>query len=228
MPVLSASPSPLLLQIIHLKRFQLLGGKWVKSQKIVRFPFKDFDPTDYLSPVPRKAALSFRRSQQQQQQPPPRTASPLVSRRPDPLPHRPGVASPLRGRPDVAELRLSSVASSNSSASAAAGSLPRNGTPLANGDVADAGGGGEPQDHHKHRLHPGYSPLDLKYQMYALAVSAAAARGGAGGPHKWHGHSCSCGAEYQGGMLQYRDTHQEMPAGSGAQLCFVWKDWRWD
>ncbi|XP_077532279.1 ubiquitin specific protease 32 isoform X2 [Haemaphysalis longicornis] len=164
--------------IIHLKRFQLLGGKWVKSQKIVRFPFKDFDPTDYLSPVPRKAALSFRRSQQQQQQPPPRTASPLVSRRPDPLPHRPGVASPLRGRPDVAELRLSSVASSNSSASAAAGSLPRNGTPLANGDVADAGGGGEPQDHHKHRLHPGYSPLDLKYQMYALACHTGILGGG--------------------------------------------------
>ncbi|KAH9383808.1 hypothetical protein HPB48_025578 [Haemaphysalis longicornis] len=64
------------------------------------------------------------------------------------------------------------------SASAAAGSLPRNGTPLANGDVADAGGGGEPQDHHKHRLHPGYSPLDLKYQMYALACHTGILGGG--------------------------------------------------
>lgn len=158
--------------IIHLKRFQLLGGKWVKSQKIVRFPFKDFDPTDYLSPVPRKAALSFRRSQQQQAQP--RVASsPLVMRRPELPLLRPGVASPVRGRPEVAaEMRLASSSSSST------GSLPRNGTPLANGDVMDTGGGGEPQDHHKHRLHPGYSPLDLKYQMYALACHTGILGGG--------------------------------------------------
>ncbi len=37
-------------QIIHLKRFQFLNGRWVKSQKIVKFPVKDFDPTNYLAP----------------------------------------------------------------------------------------------------------------------------------------------------------------------------------
>ena len=36
------------MQIIHLKRFQLLNSKWVKSQKIVKFPFTDFDPSNYL------------------------------------------------------------------------------------------------------------------------------------------------------------------------------------
>ena len=35
-------------QIIHLKRFQLLNGRWVKSQKIVKFPFQDVDLGDYL------------------------------------------------------------------------------------------------------------------------------------------------------------------------------------
>ena len=35
-------------QIIHLKRFQFLNGRWVKSQKIVKFPFKDFNPSSYL------------------------------------------------------------------------------------------------------------------------------------------------------------------------------------
>ncbi|XP_037289082.2 ubiquitin specific protease 32 isoform X1 [Rhipicephalus microplus] len=165
--------------IIHLKRFQLLNGKWVKSQKIVRFPFKDFDPTDYLSPVPRKAALSFRRYQQTVPQ---KASSPLVKRLAPELPSRSSLASPVRSRPDVAELRSTSAFSAASQAQAASGvaavgSSPHNGALLLNGDI-DTGGGGEPQDHHKHRLHPGYSPLDLKYQMYALACHTGILGGG--------------------------------------------------
>jgi len=38
------------MQIIHLKRFQFHNGRWVKSHKIVKFPFRDFDPTNYLVP----------------------------------------------------------------------------------------------------------------------------------------------------------------------------------
>ncbi|XP_067931745.1 ubiquitin carboxyl-terminal hydrolase 32-like isoform X2 [Watersipora subatra] len=34
--------------IIHLKRFQFLSNRWVKSQKLVDFPIKDFDPESYL------------------------------------------------------------------------------------------------------------------------------------------------------------------------------------
>lgn len=37
------------MQIIHLKRFQFMNGRWVKSHKIVKFPFRDFDPTNYLA-----------------------------------------------------------------------------------------------------------------------------------------------------------------------------------
>jgi len=40
----------LVVQIIHLKRFQFHNGRWVKSHKIVKFPFRDFDPTNYLVP----------------------------------------------------------------------------------------------------------------------------------------------------------------------------------
>ncbi|XP_064618756.1 ubiquitin carboxyl-terminal hydrolase 32-like [Lineus longissimus] len=35
--------------IIHMKRFQFLNGRWVKSQKIVNFPHSNFDPTHYLA-----------------------------------------------------------------------------------------------------------------------------------------------------------------------------------
>lgn len=34
--------------VVHLKRFQLFNNRWVKSQKIVRFPMKNFDPSNYL------------------------------------------------------------------------------------------------------------------------------------------------------------------------------------
>lgn len=46
---------PFLLQIIHLKRFQFVNGRWIKSQKIVKFPRESFDPSAFL--VPRDPAL---------------------------------------------------------------------------------------------------------------------------------------------------------------------------
>lgn len=48
----------LFFQIVHLKRFQLLHGRWVKSHKIVKFPFENFDPTDYLAQVPKETILT--------------------------------------------------------------------------------------------------------------------------------------------------------------------------
>ncbi|CAG0918046.1 unnamed protein product [Notodromas monacha] len=39
--------------IIHLKRFQFVGNQWMKSHKLVRFPFRDFDPHKFLASVPR-------------------------------------------------------------------------------------------------------------------------------------------------------------------------------
>ncbi|KAG8195379.1 hypothetical protein JTE90_001395 [Oedothorax gibbosus] len=47
--------------IVHLKRFQLLHGRWVKSHKIVKFPFENFDPTDYLARVPKETILEASR-----------------------------------------------------------------------------------------------------------------------------------------------------------------------
>lgn len=37
-------------QIIHLKRFQFVNGRWIKSQKIVKFPREKFDPSAFLVP----------------------------------------------------------------------------------------------------------------------------------------------------------------------------------
>lgn len=38
------------LQIVHLKRFQFVNGRWIKSQKIVKFPRENFDPSAFLAP----------------------------------------------------------------------------------------------------------------------------------------------------------------------------------
>nr|XP_026488926.1 ubiquitin carboxyl-terminal hydrolase 32 isoform X1 [Vanessa tameamea] len=43
--------------IIHLKRFQYVNNKWIKSHKVVNFPFQDFDPTPYLASVPQETIL---------------------------------------------------------------------------------------------------------------------------------------------------------------------------
>ncbi|KAJ7995851.1 hypothetical protein DPEC_G00231010 [Dallia pectoralis] len=36
--------------IVHLKRFQFMNGRWIKSQKIVKFPREQFDPSAFLTP----------------------------------------------------------------------------------------------------------------------------------------------------------------------------------
>ncbi|XP_076255455.1 ubiquitin specific protease 32 isoform X3 [Rhynchophorus ferrugineus] len=46
--------------IVHLKRFDYVNNKWVKTQKAVNFPFKDFDPTAYLASVPQETILRHR------------------------------------------------------------------------------------------------------------------------------------------------------------------------
>lgn len=43
--------------IVHLKRFNYVNNKWVKSQKVVNFPFENFDPTPYLASVPQETIL---------------------------------------------------------------------------------------------------------------------------------------------------------------------------
>uniref|UniRef100_A0A8C5AV89 ubiquitinyl hydrolase 1 n=1 Tax=Gadus morhua TaxID=8049 RepID=A0A8C5AV89_GADMO len=36
--------------IVHLKRFHFVNGRWIKSQKIVKFPRESFDPSAFLAP----------------------------------------------------------------------------------------------------------------------------------------------------------------------------------
>ncbi|XP_037024901.1 ubiquitin carboxyl-terminal hydrolase 32 isoform X4 [Bradysia coprophila] len=51
--------------IVHLKRFNYVNNKWVKSQKVVNFPFKNFDPTPYLASVPQETILRHKELSEQ-------------------------------------------------------------------------------------------------------------------------------------------------------------------
>ncbi|KAJ8982581.1 hypothetical protein NQ317_005052 [Molorchus minor] len=65
--------------IIHLKRFDYVNSKWVKTQKVVNFPFKDFDPTAYLASVPQETIL--RHKQLQEKYAPTNWKSPPIANR---------------------------------------------------------------------------------------------------------------------------------------------------
>lgn len=54
-----------IFQIVHLKRFNYVNNKWVKSQKVVNFPFKNFDPTPYLASVPQETILRHKELSEQ-------------------------------------------------------------------------------------------------------------------------------------------------------------------
>ena len=47
-------------QIVHLKRFHYLNGRWIKSHKIVDFPNKNFNPEDFLAAVPAQTLKRFK------------------------------------------------------------------------------------------------------------------------------------------------------------------------
>ncbi|XP_039299269.1 ubiquitin carboxyl-terminal hydrolase 32 isoform X1 [Nilaparvata lugens] len=46
--------------IIHLKRFQYVNNRWIKSLKVVNMPLSDFDPTPYLAEVPKETILKHK------------------------------------------------------------------------------------------------------------------------------------------------------------------------
>ena len=43
--------------IFHLKRFQNVNSRWIKSHKIVDFPLINLDPTNYLAAVPSETLI---------------------------------------------------------------------------------------------------------------------------------------------------------------------------
>ncbi|XP_027228164.1 ubiquitin carboxyl-terminal hydrolase 32 isoform X2 [Penaeus vannamei] len=179
--------------IVHLKRFQFVGNKWIKSQKIVDFPLRDFDPTEYLASVPRQT-IHLHRAELEGVDPAVYLAS-LQERDNIFLEIVPEnkIIEHLKGSTDDELTLKSGKPSLNGSIN---GSIPSNlaspcpSTPydgslksgegnnkrrIRNGSVLY---GETLQDFHQHRLEEGHDPLDLKYDLYAIACHTGIMEGG--------------------------------------------------
>ncbi|KAK7079386.1 hypothetical protein SK128_000413, partial [Halocaridina rubra] len=170
--------------IVHLKRFQFVGSKWIKSQKIVDFPLKDFDPTDYLASVPRQT-IHLHKAELEGVDPATYIAN-LQDRDNIFLEIVPEnkIIEQIKGTDEeltVANGRPSMNGSVNGSIMSC-GTSPCPASPY-DGSVRGSEGsiqrrrirngsvlyGDTLQDFHQHRLEEGFDPLDLKYSLYAIA-----------------------------------------------------------
>ncbi|XP_055715118.1 ubiquitin carboxyl-terminal hydrolase 32-like [Phlebotomus papatasi] len=140
--------------IIHLKRFNFVNNKWVKSQKVVNFPYDEFDPTPYLASVPQETILRHRELY---------ANTPNVEERID----ENCVFSPSAGAEERRKSCVENGERQERRKRLISGSLTK--TPVNDEDLVDF---------HKHKLKSGQDPLDLKYQLYAVVSHSGMLNGG--------------------------------------------------
>lgn len=160
--MLLTSPVLFLFQIVHLKRFQYVNGKWIKSQKVVNFPFHSFDPTAYLASVPRQTVMRHEELKTRKKTPN------SVSVAQDVV-----VVDSEKSEPSTESASVNNNKDfrvPNGDVNHTITTLKRQrveSTSLVNNPVID----GALQDFHQHRLNEGYDPFELKYNLYAIVVS---------------------------------------------------------
>ncbi|XP_017785154.1 PREDICTED: ubiquitin carboxyl-terminal hydrolase 32 isoform X2 [Nicrophorus vespilloides] len=135
--------------IVHLKRFDFCNNKWVKTQKAVNFPFKNFDPTSYLASVPQETIIRHIQIKEERKD----NSCEIVDE--EKLVDFEGTEK-KREKPLVKRReRLEST------------SLTK--TPIVDENL---------QDFHQHKLIDGQDPFDLKYQLYAVVSHSGMLNGG--------------------------------------------------
>ncbi|XP_049878866.1 ubiquitin carboxyl-terminal hydrolase 32 isoform X2 [Pectinophora gossypiella] len=178
--------------IIHLKRFQYVNNKWIKSQKVVNFPFTDFDPTAYLAAVPQETILRYRELCSQRR----RSSMWLDDAMRETISESESEdeALPPAGAPPGRAGRRASLAR---------GARPRlessslHCTPVTDDNL---------QDHHQHRLLPEVDVFDLKYRLYGVVSHSGQLSGG---------HYVAYARNPSGAWLCYNDSScRELPAAT--------------
>ncbi|KYB26971.1 ubiquitin carboxyl-terminal hydrolase 32 isoform X2 [Tribolium castaneum] len=151
--------------IIHLKRFDCVNNKWVKTQKVVNFPFKDFDPTAYLASVPQETILRHLQLREKRQdlesscdsQTSVKTIEESTETNCTTNEH-----SKLLTTDNKPKVQLNKVRARLESTSLLK-------TPIIDEHL---------KDYHQHKLLPGQDPFDLKYQLYAVVSHSGMLNGG--------------------------------------------------
>ncbi|KAG5891616.1 hypothetical protein JTB14_037130 [Gonioctena quinquepunctata] len=172
--------------IIHLKRFDYVHTKWVKTQKVVNFPFKNFDPTAYLASIPQETILRHRQLQEKKPDDLENSMESLpvriieenecgssetvkecskIDKPPDALTEQCKLlnesASKTSGKSKVSE-RSDKVRARLESTSLLK-------TPILDEHL---------RDYHQHQLLPGQDKFDLRYQLYAVVCHSGLLNGG--------------------------------------------------
>jgi len=161
-------------QIVHLKRFNCVNGKWVKSQKVVHFPFDDFDPTPYLASVPQETILRHKELLELKNDAEMTMATNEVVSELDEidapskevkeeLPNQTGSTKATASPPPTGNiLRQSKTKNAVRRQRLISTSLTK--TPIVDGEF---------EDYHQHRLKPDVDQFDPRYRLYAVVVGVA-------------------------------------------------------
>ncbi|XP_017843639.1 ubiquitin carboxyl-terminal hydrolase 32 isoform X1 [Drosophila busckii] len=167
--------------IVHLKRFNCVNGKWVKSQKVVHFPFDDFDPTPYLASVPQETILRHKELLELQRLPCSTSASDVVNEldEVDASDKTPAEANEQltvalqQETPQVAVAPASNALRQCKSSNAAKRQRLIS-TSLTKTPIVD----GEFEDYHQHKLKDDTDEFDPKYKLYAVVSHSGMLNGG--------------------------------------------------
>ncbi|XP_020801966.1 ubiquitin carboxyl-terminal hydrolase 32 isoform X2 [Drosophila serrata] len=180
--------------IVHLKRFNCVNGKWVKSQKVVHFPFDDFDPTPYLASVPQETILRHKELLELKTDEGDVTTQTLASNE---------VVSELdeidAATKEEVEPQAKPVSAGNNilrqskTINAARRRQRLISTSLTKTPIVD----GEFEDYHQHRLKPEVDEFDPKYRLYAVVSHSGMLNGG---------HYISYAANATGSWYCYNDS----------------------
>lgn len=167
--------------IVHLKRFNFVNNKWVKSQKVVNFPYKNFDPTPYLASVPQETILRHKELKEHGCMKTTVNASTETSE--DSSEHTIGGCIKEDDENNEKESTKETLNEKKTEPETSTRSIPSSkrvlnedtltrrkrlvSTSLTKSPVID----GAFIDFHQHNLNDGEDPYDLKYKLYAVVVS---------------------------------------------------------
>ncbi|XP_072379109.1 ubiquitin carboxyl-terminal hydrolase 32-like isoform X1 [Diabrotica undecimpunctata] len=175
--------------IIHLKRFVFVNNKWVKTQKVVNFPFKNFDPTSYLASVPQETILRHRqllakKSEELEKSTDSQPERILEENEEGSSETKCNVDDKCKGKcvkdansplesckllNDSDKGKGNKLADRNSKVRARLESTSLIKTPIIDEHL---------KDYHRHQLKPGQDAFDLKYQLYAAVCHSGMLNGG--------------------------------------------------
>ncbi|KAF5303286.1 hypothetical protein FQA39_LY10025 [Lamprigera yunnana] len=171
--------------IIHLKRFDCVNNKWVKTQKVVNFPFKNFDPTAYLASVPQETILRHKQLLEKQlSNLENSTESVTLIEEREEVQHRNSIGDDVSSCNEMSRL-VSNEASTSKCNYIKKGSHQQEksdkkirerliSTSLQRTPIIDE----NLHDFHEHKLLEGQDPFDLKYQLYAVVSHSGILNGG--------------------------------------------------